>query len=240
MTEPAAPVGAWGSARRGAVAIGPIALGVMPYGLIAGYAAIDIGLRIAEAVGFSVFFFAGAAQLAAIDLLGAGAPVGVVLLTVLVINARLVMYSASLAPHLSTEPVGRRGLAAYLLSDHAFAVAIVPISGAPGRIMPLWYYLGAALPLWACWQLWTILGAVAGSAIPDGLQLGFAVPLAFLALLVPAITDRPTLVAAVVAGAVATSTVELPANLGMPLGAVAGIAAGVALARRRPPRSGAT
>ena len=204
----------------------------MPFGLIAGYAAIDIGLRLSEAVGFSMFFFAGSAQLAAIELLGTGAPVGVVLLTVLAINIRLLMYSASLAPHLTAEPLRRRALVAYLLSDHAYAVAIAPITRSPRRVVPVWYYLGAAVPLWACWQLWTVLGALAGGAIPDSYQLGFAVPLAFLALLVPAITDRPTLASAIVAGAVATTLAEMPANLGMPLGAMAGVGIGVLLARR--------
>lgn len=205
----------------------------MPYGLIAGYAAIDIGLRVPEAVGFSVFFFAGAAQLAAIDLLGGGGPVWVVLVTVAAINARLLMYSASLAPHLAAEPLRRRGLAAYVLSDHAYAVAIAPIARSPRQVVPIWYYLGAAVPLWVCWQLWTVIGAMAGSAIPDAYQLSFAVPLAFLALLAPAVTDRPTLAAAVVGGAVATAAADLPANVGMPIGALAGIAVGVLLARRR-------
>ncbi len=220
------------SAGAGARAIAPVALGVLPFGVIAGYAAIEIGLRVPEAMGFSLFFFAGAAQLAAIELLGSGAPVLVVLLTVVAINARLLMYSASLAPYLAGEPIHRRCLAAYVLTDPAYALAIVPITDSTRDVRPVWYFLGAALPMYACWQVWTLLGALAGSAIPDHPQLGFAVPLAFLAMLVPTITDRPALAAAVAGGAVATALAEAPANLGMPAGALVGIASGITLQRR--------
>lgn len=205
--------------------------------MIAGYAAIDRGLSAVEALGFSVLMFAGSAQLAAIDLLGSGAPVWVALLTVLVINARMLMYSASLAPHLAGESLPRRAGAAYLLTDHAYAVAITRQlrTSPPPRALP--YYLGAASTQWAGWQLWTVLGVALGGLVPADSPADFGVPLAFLALLVPAITDRATLAAAVVAGAVvagavATLLVDAPANLGMPAAAVAGIAVGASVAHR--------
>ncbi len=221
------------SVRAGAALITPIALGVLPFGLIAGLAAVDIGLRVREAVGFSVVVFAGASQLAAIDLLGSGAPIGVVVLTVVVINLRLAMYSASLAPHLASEPLRRRLLGAYVLTDQAYAVAISRFVNESGpRARRWWFYLGAAIPLWLVWQPITVVGALVGDTVPEGVPLGFAVPLAFLALLVPAITDRPTLAAAISAGAVATVGAEWPANLGMPTGALVGVLLGWGLSRR--------
>ena len=68
-----------------------------------------------------------------------------------------------------------------------------------------------------------------GAAVPDGWRLGFAVPLVFLALLVPAISDAPSLAAAVVAAAVAVGGAGLPFNLGLVVGAVVGVATGIAV-----------
>ena len=108
------------------------------------------------------------------------------------------------------------------------------------------YYFGAALMLWGNWQICTIVGVFIGSALPDSLPLDFAVPLVFLVLLVPAITSRPSAVAAIVGGGVALLAAEAGAgHLSVLFGALAGIAAGAvaevvaraAAARRRHRRS---
>jgi len=77
----------------------PLLLGLIPFGLVAGIAAVDAGLSPTQAVGLSAIVFAGAAQLAAIDLLGRDASLAVVVLTAVVINLRMMMYSASIAPY---------------------------------------------------------------------------------------------------------------------------------------------
>ena len=229
--------------RQGALAVAPLLIGVPPFGVIAGVAAIEAGLGLAEAVGFSVLVFAGAAQLAAIDLLGSGAMVWVAVLTALVINLRMAMYSASLAAHLSAEPRPRRALAAYLLTDQAFALSVARFaerdsldqrsgsaaSGTDGGRW--WFYLGAAVPLWVTWQATTVAGVVVGDAVPEAVPLGFAVPMVFISLVVPSITDRPTLAAGLSAAVVAVVGAPLPAKLGMPLAALTGVAVGWALAR---------
>lgn len=216
--------------RRAAFAAGvrtvsPVMLGVIPFGLVAGATAVEVGLPVSGAVALSVVVFAGASQLAAIELLGEAAPAAVIVLTALVINARMVMYSASLAPHLEDEPLGWRALAAYLLTDQAYALSVTRF--AADDVPRRWFYLGTAVPLWVVWQICTVAGALAGARIPESIPLSFAVPLTFLALLVPAIEDRSTAAAAVVGGTIATLGVGLPYNLGLLAGAVAGILAGV-------------
>ena len=91
--------------------------------------------------------------------------------------------------------------------------------------------LGAAGSLWAGWQVATVVGAVAGASIPPDWGLNFAVPLTFIALLVPAITDRASFAAAVTGGVVATAVHALPWHLGLIVGAVSGIGAGMLTAR---------
>lgn len=212
----------------GVRAVAPIMLGIVPFGLIAGAAAVAAGLTLLDAIGLSMVVFAGASQLAAIGLLGDGAPLAIVVATVLVINLRLVMYSASLAPELLEEPRRWKLLEAYLLTDQAYALAVTRFAEGIPDADRRWYYLGAASPLWAVWQVCTVVGAVVGARVPEWLPLEFAVPLTFLALLVPAIEDRATGLAALAGGGVATLGAGLPLNAGLLLGAVLGILAGTA------------
>ncbi len=68
---------------------------------------------------------------------------------------------------------------------------------------------------------------IEGAGVPASWQLDFAVPLTFIALAIPTLKDRPTLVAAGVAGVVAVAGMGLPYNLGLPLAALVGIAVGL-------------
>lgn len=70
----------------------------------------------------------------------------------------------------------------------------------------------------------------AGARLPDAWQLEFAVPLVFLAMIVPSLRDKANVAAAAVGGIVALAGHTLPWNLGLILGALAGIASGVAVA----------
>lgn len=209
--------------------IAPILVGVAPFGLIVGVAAVDAGLEAFQAYAVSPLVFAGAAQLAALDLIGRDGAVVVVILTPLVINARFVMYSASLAPWFRPASPSAKVAAAYLLTDQAFAVSIIRYTRRKeGTRVRMSYYFAAALALWLTWQVTSLVGVLVGAAIPAEWSLDFAVPLVFMALLVPAVVDRPTAVAAAVGAAVAVATTGLPFNLGLLSGAAAGIGAGYA------------
>ncbi len=149
----------------------------------------------------SVFVFAGAAQLAAIPLISAGASVAIVVLTVLMINLRLTLYSASLAPHFRRLPVGWKGLLSYLLTDQAYAATITRFDDAETKEPDKrWYFLGVALAIWVTWQAATMLGVFLGAWASEGWSLNFVLPLIFIALAVPAIKDRTTTAAAISAG----------------------------------------
>lgn len=208
-------------------------VGVAPFALIAGFAGVDAGVSQVQTVAFSVLVFAGAAQLAALELIGRDGATAVVVATALVINARFLMYSASLAPSLRGLGTGRRALVAYLLTDQAFVVSALRYEQReepPGTRLA--YFLGAAVPLWIEWQAGTVVGAVAGAAVPASWSLDFAIPLVFLALLVPAVRDRAGVAAAGVAAVVAVAAGGLRFNSGLLLAAVAGIAAGYVVASK--------
>lgn len=212
-------------ARAGATAVLPLLLGVVPFGLVAGAAPVEGGLGAWSAIGFSTIVFAGASQLAAIDVLVDGGTWVVAAVAACTINLRLLLYSASLAPHLARFPLRQRLLVGYVLTDQAYVETITRWQS--GTVPTLAFYYGAALTLWGSWQVATIVGALGGGAVPDDVPLTFAVPLAFLVLFVPLLVNRPAVAAAVAAAAVSLLTLELGADdLSILLGAVAGIAAG--------------
>lgn len=214
--------------RDGARDITPILVGVVPFGTIAGVSAAAVGLPDPEAIAMSAVVFAGASQLAALALMAGGAPLLVILGTVALINLRFAMYSAALEPLLRGLGRGARVAAAYLLTDQAFALAAHRAREHPdeGPRLRFRYYLGVALPMWTVWMLSTTAGVLVGARLPERLELDFAIPLMFLALLVPAVRGRAGLVAAGVGGALALALAGLPYNLGLMAAALGGIAAG--------------
>lgn len=214
---------------EGAGDVAPALLGNVPFGLIAGVAIVDVGFDPVAAVVMSGAMFAGAAQLAMVDLLSTGAPLAVVVATGLVVNLRYVMYSASIARHFADHSRGWKAAIAAFLLDIDYAMSVNRFEEEP-RPVKRWYYLGVAVPLWANWVAATAVGALLGANIPDAWHLEFAIPLVFLALLAPAVEDPSTALAAGVAGTAAVVLAGLPFNLGLVAGATVGIVAGAALA----------
>ncbi|MGV9797111.1 AzlC family ABC transporter permease [Mycobacterium sp. NPDC003449] len=217
--------------RSGVVAMLPVLIGIVPFAAVAGLAGTHNGLSVLETAGFSLLAFAGAAQIAAVDLIGDNASVGVVVATALVINLRFIVYSATLAPLFAGSGLRDRVLGSYLLVDHAVPLTLTRTDAMSSRDR-VRFYLGACLAFWLTWQICSVVGSLLGS-LPESGLVSFAVPVSFLALLAPQLTERPKLCAAAVAALVAVAGAGLPANLGMMLGTVAGLAAGVALGWRK-------
>jgi 4-azaleucine resistance transporter AzlC len=221
----------------GVKAEAPILLGTMPFGLIYGVLALSAGLPADVALAMSSIVFAGSAQFIGAQLIGSGAPGIVILLTTFVVNLRHMLYSASVAPHLKHLRPVWKWLLAYLLTDEAYAVAITHYNereDAPSTCSNThWYFLGAGLTLWATWQASTAVGIFLGAQVPKSWALDFTLPLTFIALVVPALKNRPSLAAAVSAGAVAVLATDLPFKLGLILAALIGIFAGLFVEARR-------
>lgn len=204
----------------------PSLLGLIPFGLVTGIAAVNAGLSPMQAIGLSFVIFAGASQLAAVDLLSRNAPLGIVVVTAVIINLRMAMYSASIAPYF--ESLRRRWevVCSYLLTDVGYALSIAEFTD-DGGTSRLWYYLGAAGAVWTIWQVATVAGVFLGTGIPEEWGVSFAVPLVFLTLLVSEASDRPRLAAALVGGSVAVAGADWPLNLGLIGGALAGVLVGI-------------
>lgn len=216
----------------GARALAPLLVGVAPFGMIYGVLALANGLTPAAALAMSTILFAGSAQFLFCQLAGAGAPAAIVVAEVGLLNLRHALYSAALAPRLAHLPRHWKLMLAYLLTDEAFAaISQQEAKSEPGPHRH-WFYLGAGLALWSGWQLSTAAGVLLGARLPVSWPLDFALPLTFIAIVVPLIRDWAMLLAALAAGIVAVLAAGLPFKLGLPVAALAGMAAGWSVAGR--------
>ncbi|MDR9752444.1 AzlC family ABC transporter permease [Pseudomonas sp. SZMC_28357] len=212
---------------QGARMLIPLTPGVIPFGLVTGVMAVELGLSPGMSMGMTLLFYSGSAQMVALQLLHTGALPVAIVATALIINLRFVMYSASLAPHLSHLPRRWTWPVSYMLSDQAYALCHLRFSsGELGRFGPH-FYAGAAVAMWLTWQLSVLAGVYLGASIPDTWSLSFAVPLSFLALLVPNVRGSATLSAAVVGGTIAVLAINLPYNLGLVTASMCGVVAGL-------------
>jgi predicted branched-subunit amino acid permease len=215
----------------------PWLVAVTPFGLVIGVSASQASISTAAGWFTGPTIYGGSAQVAAIQLLDGGAAAIPVIATVLVINLRLVLYGAALAPYWRGTPLWWRLLAGYLLVDPSFVIAkrryddqrSVSGTGADrgraeaGRAPAHAFYLGGAVVLWVGWLAALGVGAVAGAAVPPGLHLELLVPLYLVGQILPELRRRVTRRAVVVSGAVAVACLAAPLHLGIAIGIVAGL-----------------
>jgi 4-azaleucine resistance transporter AzlC len=216
----------------GIVAILPVILGSVPFGIVAGAVAAQLKFPAAAGISQSFILYAGSAQLAANQFMKSDATTIVAILTGLIVNLRLAMYSAAIAPHFKGLSTRYRAFLAYILTDQSFAVCILRYTKAELLDKPMSlqsrvrFYVSGAVLNWFLWCVAVAAGFFLGAGLPPSWSLDFFVPLSFLALLVPGLRDRPSVVAAVTGGSIAVLAHELPFNLGLFLAASCGIAAG--------------
>lgn len=212
----------------------PILLGVIPFGLIYGVLAItQAHLPPAVAQAMSAIVFAGSSQFVGQQLMAAGTPGVVIVLTTFVVNLRHALYSASVAPFVKPLRARWKVLLAYLLTDEAYAVTITHYEQTeiPSEHKH-WFYFGSGLALWSTWQASTAVGIFFGAQVPDSWGLDFTLALTFIALVVPRLKDRASTGAAIAASAVALIGSLLPYKLGLMAAALVGIVVGIMIETR--------
>jgi 4-azaleucine resistance transporter AzlC len=214
-------------------AVLPILVGVAPFGVIYGVVALQSGIPALAAMAMSSIVFAGSAQFLLAQLVGVGAPFLLTAGAVGLVNLRHALYSASVAPILAHLPRRWKILLAYLLTDEAYAAAIPHLMAtrpdSPQAVNAHWILFGSGFGLWAGWQLATLAGVLIGAQLPADLGLDFALPLTFIAIVVPMIASRALLAAALAAAAVAVVLAALPYKIGLFIAALAGLVVGAAM-----------
>ena len=214
----------WQGVRDGA----PFILVIVPFSMLFGVVATEAGLNVFETLSFSVLVIAGAAQFTALQLLSDGTPTANALISALAVNLRMAMYSASLTPYIGGASLGKRALAAYFTVDQSYTCAIVAFEKNPGWSISqrLAYFFGVVTPICPLWYIFTLVGALVGTSIPEGLALDFALPITFLAMIAPMLRTPAHVVAMLVSIIVAILAVGIPYNLGLLVAGLAGMIAG--------------
>jgi branched chain amino acid efflux pump len=218
-----------GGAGEGIAAIAPFVVGFAPFALAVGAAVASRGDRLAGWSG-SWLVYGGSAHLATLRALESSGLL-LAILTGALINARLVIYSTSLATRWTGQPTWFRLVAAPLVIDPTWAIAVSrerPASLAAERR----FFLAAGITLGLGWSAMIAVGAVMGARL-DGAHLTVAVPLCLAALVGPHLRATDTRTVCVVAAGVAAIFADLPAGTTLPVAVVAGCVAGAAVARRR-------
>ncbi len=224
-----------GAMAGGVRAMAPWLVGFGLYGLVVGVAAGRADVPALAGWFTAPLLYSGGAQVAAIDLLDAGAAPVVIVATVLAVNTRLIVYSAAMGRRWRATPRWWRGLAALVLVDPSFALGNDRYTETAGDDDPApahAHYLGAAVVLWVTWAAAVAAGILAADRIPDGLRLEFVIPL-FLAAEIQHRADTPaTRRAWATAAVVAVVGVSFPGHLGLLAAIVAGTAAALAVEDR--------
>lgn len=212
------------AALRGARELLPLSPGIFAWGLVTGVAMVKSGLSTLDATILSLLAYAGSAQLAAMPLIATLAPLWLVTLTAIIVNLRFVVYTALLRPHFTHLPTGRRLWLGYIVGDIMFVRFTTLLQQEPNYPHKVAYYTGGALANWVIWQVSSLIGIFAASAIPASWGLELAGTLALVALLVPLCRQWPALTGAIAAAIVAVLANSLPLRLGLLCGVIVGIA----------------
>ncbi|MDO5661223.1 MAG: AzlC family ABC transporter permease [Brachybacterium sp.] len=199
------------------------------YGISFGALATASGLEVWQAVVLSAVMFTGGSQFAFIGVIGGGGSVVGATLAALLLGVRNTLYGLILAPML--ERGGWRGaLRAHLTIDESTANAASGATRAQQRAG----FWSAGIAVWVLWNLFTLVGALAGQAIADPAAWGLdaAAAGAFLALLWPRLVRRDVVAVAVAAAFVAlVATPILPPGLPVLAAALVAVIAGWPLPR---------
>ena len=188
---------------KGITDVSPLMIPVVPFGLIFGVLAIDIGFTPIETMGMSLIVFGGASQIVLLQLFSGGASSLVIISSVGAVNSRHLLYGAVVSEHLSDLKLIWKIIISYFLIDQAFAISNEYLRKNENKNR-YFHLVGAGATCWIIWQSTTFLGIVLGAAIPEKLGLSFAVPLTFLALLVNDFRKFINVIVIIISGSVAT------------------------------------
>ncbi len=215
----------WKQALRAAL---PHYAGLIPYGIVTGITISLLGISPFETALMSLIMLSGAAQIAAVQLFEEAAPMAIIILAIIAINARFMVYSASIAPH--WQDMGRwKYVLPLFMTDQSYVQSLIAYERNPdfSNAQKRLYYFIIAVSIAIIWTLSCFMGAYFGQLDMSHLRLEFIVPLCFLVLLKSRLIALPHIIAALVAGVTALVLSDLPLRAGLLPAIIFGIAAGI-------------
>jgi predicted branched-subunit amino acid permease len=179
----------------------PLGISVSIYGLVYGVLGGKAGLSLIEVAAMSLIVFAGASQIAAVQMIALGSNAVSVIITVFIINLRHYLMAASISPYLSEVSTKARMLSSYFMTDESYAVTY---SHYQENKPTFGYFLGSGLNIYLFWGAAGVLGYLFGNALPVQFNyiFDFAFVAAFTGMLVPMIKDFPVVATVIASGVI--------------------------------------
>ncbi len=210
--------------------VGP-SLGISAWALVTGVAMVKGGLSVPIAAAMTVFVYAGSAQLAALPLIAAGAPLWVLFATTFCVNLRFVIFSAQWRKYFGHLPRWQRLVLGYLAVDLSYVMFLRRFPE-PTPAPEQWpYFWGNVTWNWWAWQVPALAGVVLADRVPTEWGLGFAGVLALLGVGYSLLSGRKSWIAGAVAAVAAVAAFGFPLKLNIVVAIAAGVAAGLLLDR---------
>jgi 4-azaleucine resistance transporter AzlC len=198
--------------RRGYAHAQPMSVGVFAYAVTFGLLASDAGLSVLEAMFMSALVYSGSAQVATVGAFTSGAAIVAGVVTVVMLNARYMLYGAALRPWLGQASARNAYSSLYFLGDGNWILSMKAHADGENDAA---YVLGSGVAMFLPWVGGTLIGSVAGGwmANPKLLALDFLLTAFCAAMAVGLFKSR-----AEVWPAVAALVVALAANAVAPSG----------------------
>ncbi len=211
----------------------PIISGIIPFGAVMGSAFAEAKLSFWQAMLMNTAVYAGAAQLATVDLMKVEAAIWVVIATGLIINLRFLLYSAAMSPYLKDASPLVKFLCAFTLTDQSYAAMSANQDKFARNQEATEFYLGTALCMLLTWHSAVVAGFIFGNFAPAALSLDYAIPLSFVALLVPSLKSRGHLGVALFSSLTSLLFYHLPLKTGLMVTALLSIGLAWILIRQK-------
>jgi predicted branched-subunit amino acid permease len=219
--------------KMGFLSIIPIISGIIPFGAVMGSAFAEANLSFWQAMLMNTVVYAGAAQLATTDLMRMNAAVFVVIATGLIINLRFLLYSAAMSPYLKEATPLIKFFCAFTLTDQSYAAMSANHDKFNTNTEATNFYLGTAACMVITWHASVIAGFIFGNFAPASLSLDFAIPLSFVALLIPTLKTKNHKMVAFFSSIVSLLLYNFPLKTGLMVTALLSICLAWLIIQRR-------
>lgn len=212
---------------RGIKNIFPALIGIVPFGVVLGFAMKYSDFTVLQCAFYSLSLLAGAAQLAAIQLYADVTPAFIIVITVVMINLRYSMYSLSFRPVMGKSSFSKRLLAGFLMTDLAYGYIMTEYEKRPNNRLLPWLFFGVAGAIYLSRQAGIFIGYHLGAVFTVGDMIDFVIPLIFIALIVPHLKGRDRQISALSAAISSVILVPvLPLRSGLLVSIIIGIGSG--------------
>ena len=223
-----------GGPRRDAVRdVASVAPGLVPYGIALGV--VIASSRMGDAAGLlgAPLVYGGSAQLTATTMFQQGAGLLALVGSAVTVNARLLLYGASLAQRFDAHPRWFRLAAPHFIIDQTYLSALRHPGHDGRRFRSFWLWLGFGVM--TVWSAAVGLGVLIGPRLPSLPHLTLVGTALFVGMLMPRLRDRPSVAAALTAAAAAPLAAQVVPTAAVMTGTVAGLLAGITAKRKTSP-----